>query len=217
MMLPSAFSSRENGHGWCLSAFHRNGFSTDFTGKETKDKSSNNVTDYFALLGVKRQFLLDPKELQNSYRKLMTKHHPDMQHQRTADDGGETEDASQITHAYYTLQKPHTRATHLLELVGRPMEEESSNAASLVGPAFLMEVMEWREAIEAIPGVVDGGGGEEMNRELQDMYDQTQSKMEVVLQDLDSAFREGNLDKALELSAQLQYWHRIEVTIQEKL
>lgn len=179
------------------------------------DHDQDVIPDYFALLGVSRRFLLDPKGLQDSYHKLMAKCHPDMRHNRSniSDNDHEDDeyDASQITHAYDTLRKPHTRATHLLELVGRPMEE-TADSASLVSPDFLMHVMEWREDIDSI-----GGDNDADIQELEQLLSQTRKEIETVLIQLDAAFESENLDRALQLSAQLQYWHRIEETIQDKL
>jgi molecular chaperone HscB len=205
----------------CTAAFVED---EDANQETTTATTTNTVVDYFSLLGVSRRFLLDPKELQNSYRQLMTQHHPDMRNQRQASDDDDDDDdediASKITHAYYTLRKPHTRATHLLELVGRPMEEETVNAASLVGPGFLMHVMELRETIDSVAEDINRNGGEDNQdaiRELEEILATAQEEMEEVLKELDNAFQHELLDKALELSAQLQYLHRIEETIQEKL
>ena len=172
---------------------------------------SSETTDHFARLGVSRQFLLDPKDLQASYRKLMVEFHPDKHVGRPAHKAAE-EEAALITDAYQTLKAPHTRATHLLELLGRPLDEDASTA-SLVGPTFLMQVMEWREAIESL------SHSEESDEAaaLEDLLEDAQGQMQEVMEQLDFAFREENLDQALELSAQLQYWHRITETIQAKL
>lgn len=92
------------------------------------------------------------------------------------------------------------------------MEEETVNAANLVGPGFLMHVMEWRESIDFIEADEDEG-----IRELEILLSTVQEEIEEVLKELDGAFVHNHLDKALQLSAQLQYLHRIEETIQEKL
>jgi molecular chaperone HscB len=221
MMFPGVSSSVDNSH---VSSRYRLFSSSDACATAIVDDEDDNqatVVDYFSLLGVSRRFLLDPKELKSSYRQLMTKYHPDMRNQRQGDDDDDddddTNDASEITHAYHTLRKPHTRATHLLELVGRPMEEETTNAASLVGPGFLMHVMEMREDIDSIAGLQDGRSSEDATRELEELLSSAQQEMEEVLEELDKAFQHDHLDKALELSAQLQYLHRIEETIVEKL
>lgn len=175
------------------------------------------MTDYFALFGVPRRYALDPKELQQSYRNLMAKYHPDRRNQQSVEKGDDDDDdmdASQITNAYQILWEPHTRATYLLELVGRPMEE-TTNAASLVRPEFLFQVMEWRETIDSID--TSGSNHDDAIKELQDLLSQTQNEIERVMDELDEAFQRHDLDRAMQLSAQLQYWHRIEETIQDKM
>jgi molecular chaperone HscB len=160
----------------------------------------------------------------------MRQHHPDRQQHNTPptevlrdiggdndDDGGNDHDhASIITHAYHTLRKPHTRAMYLLTLVGKPIDE-TSGAARLVGPEFLMTIMEWREMIDGIPSVADSGGGDQVMEELELRLDETREEMEGILAQLDVAFQDDDFDQAMKLVAQLQYWNRIEETIVEKL
>ena len=54
--------------------------------------------------------------------------------------------ASAITDAYAVLKAPHLRATHLLELLGAPLDEDTGG--DVLGPGFLMHVMEVREELE---------------------------------------------------------------------
>eukprot|EP00980_Cylindrotheca_fusiformis_P003324 scaffold746_cov123-Cylindrotheca_fusiformis.AAC.12 len=85
------------------------------------------------------------------------------------------------------------------------MDETSST--DLVGMEFLMTVMEVRES-------VDSASPEHM----QPLWQETKLSMEKLMQDLTIAFdEEKDLDKAIELAAQLQYWRRIESTIHEKM
>mmetsp|Transcript_5850 Transcript_5850/g.16532 ORF Transcript_5850/g.16532 Transcript_5850/m.16532 type:complete len:252 (-) Transcript_5850:1-756(-) len=186
---------------------------------EDDDHDETGMPDYFALFGVPRRYALDPKELQQSYRNLMAKYHPDRRNQQQQSVGKSSDnyddddmDASQITNAYQTLREPHTRATYLLELEGRPMEE-TANAVSLVRPEFLMEVMEWRETIDSI----DLSNQDDAMKELEDLLRHAQNEIQGVISQLDMAFDEQDLDRAMQLSAQLQYWHRIEETIQDKM
>ena len=174
------------------------------------------ITDYFALFGVPRRYGLDPRELQQSYRNLMAKYHPDRRNQQSMeqskDDDDDDMDASQITNAYQILREPHTRATYLLELEGRPMGE-TTNAASLVRPDFLLDVMEWRETIDSI----DASSHDDAMKELEELLRQSQNEIQSVMSQLDMAFHDQDLDRAMQLSAQLQYWHRIEETIRDKM
>ena len=55
--------------------------------------------------------------------------------------------AADITDAYAVLKAPHLRATHLLELLGAPLEEGTAGS-DVLGAGFLMHVMEVREELE---------------------------------------------------------------------
>ena len=238
---------------------NKNNNDTSSTPEEDASPVSSCPLDYYSVLGVERGFSIDAKALQQSYRTLMTQHHPDLQHHNQSSNNNH-DYASTITHAYHTLRKPHTRAMHLLRLVGKPIDgdddegrnhhrpddkdETITDAASasrippaaLVGPEFLMHMMEWREMIEAIPSLSDYGGStggthdqnddddiddknNEVLQELKERLQETRQHMESILTQLDQVYGENeDLDhKAMSLVAQLQYWHRIEETIVEKM
>ena len=101
--------------------------------------------DHFALFGLNRGFRLDLSDLDSRYRDIQARVHPD----RFAD-AGEAERrvsmqwATHANEAYQTLKKPLERAKYLLHLSGHDIQAESNTAM----PAdFLMEQMEWREAV----------------------------------------------------------------------
>jgi Fe-S protein assembly co-chaperone HscB len=119
--------------------------------------------------------------------------------------------ASQITNAYQVLRLPHTRATHLLELLGNPMHETSNT--EVIGADFLMQIMEWRETIDAI-SESDSSQSEE---QLKPLKEELQQVLAQVVQELEAAFEAQDYSKAVELSGQLQYWHRIDTEIHEKM
>jgi len=172
----------------------------------------------FEVLGVDPPaFDVDPDALKATYRELMTRYHPDKYHHHSSQpsspsDEREQDDetqrelmASLVTRAYDTLKEPHTRATHLLEVLGRPILEAASG--ELVGPEFLLEIMELREAVQ-----------EQSDQDrLKEMLDANRRKMVEACDELTAAFQNDDLDKAMELSAQLQYWYRIEGAIREKI
>ncbi len=101
--------------------------------------------DHFALFGLNRGFRLDLLDLDSRYRDIQAQVHPD----RFAD-AGEAERrvsmqwATHANEAYQTLKKPLERAKYLLHLTGHDIQAENNTAM----PAdFLMEQMEWREAV----------------------------------------------------------------------
>jgi DnaJ-domain-containing protein 1 len=105
-------------------------------------------SDAFALLGVDRRFNLDERVLSRCYKGLMAEVHPDRHGGSSACEQKRMADrAASITSAFALLQQPHTRAAHLLELEGVPLDEGTSG--DVLGPDFLLEVMETREALEA--------------------------------------------------------------------
>lgn len=101
--------------------------------------------DHFALFGLNRGFRLDLSDLDSRYRDIQAQVHPD----RFANTGDAERRVSMqwATHAneaYQTLKKPLERAKYLLHLTGHDIQAESNTAM----PAdFLMEQMEWREAV----------------------------------------------------------------------
>lgn len=57
----------------------------------------------------------------------MTELHPDRHTLKPTDEQERlNNEASKVSRAYDVLRNPHTRATHLLELLGRPMDETVS-------------------------------------------------------------------------------------------
>jgi molecular chaperone HscB len=170
-----------------------------------KDDNVDQVQDTFQLLGLPRKFAISAENLKTNYRKLMTEFHPDKHGNKSSEEKEYIDaKASQVTNAFQTLRHAHTRATHLLDLVGQPMDETSQG--NLVGEDFLMDVMEIRESIDSTDAT-----------NMKPLWDETQQKIHQVCEKLDVAFNAQDFPEALKLSAMLQYWHRIEVTIHEKM
>ncbi|HRE15894.1 MAG TPA: Fe-S protein assembly co-chaperone HscB [Rhodocyclaceae bacterium] len=103
------------------------------------------TADFFALFQLPRRFALDLADLSHRYREVQSEVHPD----RFA--GGSDAErrlsmqwATHANEAFQTLKKPLERAKYLLHLAGHDVQAESNTAM----PAdFLMEQMEWREAV----------------------------------------------------------------------
>jgi len=104
------------------------------------------AADHFALFGLPRRFRIDRSALDSAWRDLQTKVHPD----RFAA-GSDAEKrvalqwASRVNEAYRVLRSPLQRARYLCEIAGHDVQAESNTA---MAPAFLMQQMEWREALE---------------------------------------------------------------------
>lgn len=101
--------------------------------------------DFFALFGLKRAYRIDAARLDQAYHELQGQVHPDRHaHLSDAEKRLSMQWATQVNEAYRTLKKPLLRANYLLQLAGTDTDHESNTAM----PAeFLMEQMEWREAV----------------------------------------------------------------------
>lgn len=165
--------------------------------------------DHFALLRVERRFDLDSGQLKGSYKGLMGDAHPDRHGRASAEEQQRVADhAASITDAYAVLREPHLRAVHLLELLGAPLDEETSS--DVLGAGFLMEVMEAREELE------EAAGAEDAPR-LQALRDANRDAVGALHAALGPAFAGGDLEQARALTARLQYLQRIEAEIRERL
>lgn len=106
----------------------------------------NFEADHFSLLGMPRRFALNRDALDRAWRDLQARVHPD----RFAA-GSDAEKrvalqwASRVNEAYRVLRSPLQRARYLCELAGLDIQAESNTA---MAPAFLMQQMAWREALD---------------------------------------------------------------------
>jgi len=104
--------------------------------------------NHFELFDLPQQFTLDAADLQQRYRQLQQKLHPD----RFANSGERdklvaVQRSAQLNDAYQTLRKPLSRAEYILTLRGIDLRHEQQ---TIKDPEFLMAQMEWRERIEAV-------------------------------------------------------------------
>ncbi|HWI79566.1 MAG TPA: Fe-S protein assembly co-chaperone HscB, partial [Ramlibacter sp.] len=113
----------------------------------------------FALFGLQERFAQDRAAIDTRWKELQREAHPD----RFAAQGAVAQRVAmqwsvRINEAYQRLKDPLKRAAYLCELRGAPIEAHSNTA---MPPEFLMEQMEWREAL-------DEAGGEDELEELSD-------------------------------------------------
>lgn len=102
--------------------------------------------DDFTLFGLPRQFHLDRAALDQRWRDLQTQVHPD----RFAAEGPAAQRvamqwAVRVNEAYRRLRDPLARGGYLCELAGAEVGAESNTA---MPTSFLMQQMEWREALD---------------------------------------------------------------------
>lgn len=120
----------------------------------------NLQTDDFELFGLPRQFTQDRSVIDARWIALQREAHPD----QFAAQGAAAQRISmqwsiRINEAYQRLRDPLKRAAYLCELAGSPINAHTNTAMSA---AFLMQQMEWREAldeattVEAVQELDDG-------------------------------------------------------------
>jgi molecular chaperone HscB len=120
--------------------------------------------NHFELFGLPQCFELDQAQLDQHYRRLQSEVHPDrFAAASSAERLHSMQLATHVNDAYQTLKSPLARARYLLCLQGVDTEEHTNTAM----PAdFLMQQMEWREAIEEASAASDVAALDELLREL---------------------------------------------------
>lgn len=120
--------------------------------------------DYFALFGLPRVYRVDMARLDQAYHAMQGKVHPDRHaHLPETERRLSMQWAAQVNEAYRTLKQPLARAHYLLRLAGAEGGHESN---TVMPAAFLMEQMEWREAVAEARAVGDHHELEKLMRRL---------------------------------------------------
>ena len=102
--------------------------------------------DDFSLFGLPQRFAQDRAAIDARWKELQREVHPD----RFAAQGAVAQRVAlqwsvRINEGYQRLKNPLKRAAYLCELRGAPIDAERNTA---MPPAFLMQQMEWREALD---------------------------------------------------------------------
>ena len=165
--------------------------------------------NHFELLGLPARYSVDPTSLERGYRELQTQVHPDKfaaasePERRIA-----MQWAARANEAYRTLRNPVERARYLLSLKGFDTEEESNTA---MPPDFLMQQMEWREAVAEARAARDA-------RELRRLHASLAEARGQMLQSLERAIDgESNFNAGCSLVRKLRFLDKLEEEIDEAL
>jgi len=107
--------------------------------------------DDFTLFGLPPRFALDRAALDDCWRALQARVHPD----RFASEGAAAQRlamqwAVRVNEAYQRLKDPLKRGAYLCELRGAAINAENNTA---MPAAFLMQQMAWREALDDATGL----------------------------------------------------------------
>lgn len=104
------------------------------------------MQNYFSIFNLPQQFEIDQKVLETNFRKIQSESHPDRFVTASSSEKlASMQTATLANEAYLTLKNPANRAKYLLALHGINATDEANTRM----PAdFLMQQMEWREAID---------------------------------------------------------------------
>lgn len=165
--------------------------------------------NHFELLGLPIAYAVDAAALDDAYRELQSRVHPDK-----FASAGEAERrvamqwATRANEAYRTLRNPVDRARYLLGLKGFDTDEESNTS---MPPDFLMQQMEWRESVEDGRSRRDAAALESLRREIEASRAEMQARLARALGG------ERNYDAGCSLVRKLRFLDKIEAEIDEVL
>jgi molecular chaperone HscB len=165
--------------------------------------------NHFELLGLPARFAVDGALLETRYRDLQSQVHPD---RFAAGSDAERRVAMQwatrANEAYRTLRDPVGRARYLLALKGFDTGEETNTAM----PAdFLMQQMEWREAVAEARADDDSAALERLRQEF------AASRREMLGMLARALDGEANYEAGCSLVRKLRFLEKLEQEIDDAL
>ncbi len=113
------------------------------------------MQNHFELFQLPARFTVDADALDAAYREVQGRVHPDRFVNATdAEKRVAMQWATRANEAYATLRSPQKRAQYLCEINGVDLQTESNTS---MPAAFLMQQMEWREALDDARSSKDAG------------------------------------------------------------
>ncbi|MDD4928388.1 MAG: Fe-S protein assembly co-chaperone HscB [Gallionella sp.] len=120
--------------------------------------------NYFQLFGLTPSFEVDAARLESAFRALQGQVHPDKSaHLSDADQRLAMQRSTLVNEAYQTLKHPIRRARYLLSQHGVDTQEETNTVMPV---DFLIEQMEWREAVADAARSRDAAALEELDARM---------------------------------------------------
>ena len=163
--------------------------------------------NHFELFGLPVVFDLDGSKLEAAYRQLQGQVHPDkFAHLSDAEKRASMQWSSRVNEAYQTLKSPLNRAIYLLQLNGI---DALSQTNTQLPPDFLMQQIEWREAIQDAALQSDLAALQRVER---DIATQTAAWRELLSLQLD---RQPDLTAATNTVRQLKFVDKIAAEIDD--
>ena len=173
------------------------------------DEGNRGFGDHYALFDLPRSFALDADLLELRYRALQSRVHPDRYaHLPEAERRMSMQWATRANEAYQTLKQPLARARYLLALADHDPQVEQNTAMPM---EFLVEQMEWREAVAEARAARDIAALEKLHaslrRRMKDEYILLAERFDGV----------ADLAAAAALVRQLMFLEKLQHDIEEAL
>ena len=158
---------------------------------ELKEAGHTHELDFFSLLGINKQFTVDIKQAELKYRNLQKIVHPDHL-------GATNDYCALLNQAIAVIKSPLLRASHLLQLHGHKLPQESDRVKD---KSLLAEVMEFSDSID------DADGD---RNELDNLLISVQQKKTECQDIMTNAYNKQDLDAFAAICERLRFLERIE-------
>lgn len=166
------------------------------------------MSQYFTLFQLEPQFDIDTDSLEQNYRTLAARFHPDRFASASAFEQKQAVMmSSTINEAYRTLKNPTDRAAYLLRQQG--IDADAPEHTSFA-PEFLMQQMEWRETLAEARGGQDQTALLALDKEIS-------GAQQELWQDLREAFRRQQYEDAAQLVRQGRFLDKLKKEISNLL
>ncbi|WP_373813149.1 Fe-S protein assembly co-chaperone HscB [Neisseria dentiae] len=163
------------------------------------------MTQYFALFKLEPAFDIDVETLEQTYRSLAARFHPDKYAAASAFEQKQAVMmASAVNEAYRVLKNPTERAAYLLQQHGIEADAPEHTAFA---PEFLMQQMEWRETLEEARSNGNTAALTELDEEIA-------TEQQILQQQLHTSFSRQNHDEAAALVRQSRFLDKLRQEIQ---
>ena len=166
------------------------------------------MSQYFTLFQIEPQFDIDTDSLEQNYRTLAARFHPDRFASASAFEQKQAVMmSSTVNEAYRTLKNPTDRAAYLLRQQG--IDADAPEHTSFA-PEFLMQQMEWRETLAEARGGQDQTALPALDKEIS-------GAQQELWRDLREAFRRQQYENAAQLVRQGRFLDKLKKEISNLL
>lgn len=164
------------------------------------------MQNFFQLFQLPQQFNIDLTQLETNFRAIQSASHPDRFVTATdAEKLAAMLTATTANEAYKTLKHPALRAAYLLSLQGITAIAETNTA---MPTDFLMQQMEWREAMEDAENAKDIGALDALLGTIRTESKNLQLK-------LSAQFKQQQLGDATDSTRKLIFMEKVQADIRD--